>query len=58
MLAEHGILAPQGIARARRLLLQILADPQRYGLSGLFRETLQEMAERLGFLDERIGCTR
>ena len=43
LLAEHGIVAPQGIARARRLLLEILADPQRHGLSGRFRETLQEM---------------
>jgi transposase len=56
LLAEHGIVAPQGIARARRLLLEILADPQRHGLSGLFRETLQEMAERLRFLDERVGA--
>jgi len=69
LLAEHGIVAPLGIARARRLLLEILADlfcdrlyvkqralresgwyansdPERHGLSGLFRETLQEMAER------------
>ena len=55
LLAEHGIVAPQGIARARRLLLEILADPERHGLSGLFSETLQEMAERLRFLDERVG---
>ena len=25
-------------------------------MSGLFRETLQEMAERLRFLDERVGA--
>src|ERR1700676_4660289 len=56
LLAEHGIVAPQGIARARRLLLEILADPERHGLSGLFRETLQEMAERLRFFDERVGA--
>src|SRR5450755_2786986 len=56
LLTEHGIVAPQGIARARRLLLEILADPQRYGLSGLFRETLQEMAERLRFLDQRMAA--
>jgi transposase len=55
LLAEHGIIAPQGIARARRLLLEILADPNRHALSGLFRETLQEIAERLRFLDERVG---
>jgi len=45
-----------GIARARRLLLEILADPHRHSLSGLFRETLQEIAERLRFLDERVGA--
>src|ERR1700686_1156802 len=56
LLAEHGIVAPQGIARARRLLLEILADPERQGLSGLFRETLQEIAERLRFFDERVGA--
>src|ERR1700676_620925 len=50
------MLAPQGIARARRLLLEILADPERQGLSGLFRETLQEIAERLRFFDERVGA--
>jgi transposase len=56
LLAEHGVVAPHGIARARRLLLGILADPARHGLSGLFRETLQEMAERLRFFDERVGA--
>src|SRR5258705_6075742 len=56
LLAEHGIVVPLGIARARRLLLEILADPERHGLSGLFRETLQEMAERLRFFDERVGA--
>jgi transposase len=56
LLAEHGVVAPHGIARARRLLLGILADPERHGLRGLFRETLQEMAERLRFFDERVGA--
>jgi transposase len=46
----------KGIARARRLLFEILADPQRHGLSGLFRETLQEMAERLRFLDQHMAA--
>ncbi len=55
LLGEHGIIAPRGIARARRLLLEILADPERHGLSELFREALQEVAERLRFLDERVG---
>jgi transposase len=57
LLAEHGIVAPLGIARARRLLLEILADPERHGLSGLFRETLQEMGKRLRFFDERVGAS-
>ena len=54
-LAEHGIIAPQGIARARRLLLEVLADPEHRRIGELFRETLQEIAERLRFLDERAG---
>jgi hypothetical protein len=57
LLAEHGIVAPLGIARARRLLLEILADPERHGLSGLFRETWQEMGKRLRFFDERVGAS-
>ncbi len=56
LLAEHGIIAPQGIARARRLLLELLADPERYCLGELFSETLQEITERLRFLDERVGA--
>jgi hypothetical protein len=27
LLTEHGIVAPRGIARARELLLELLADP-------------------------------
>jgi transposase len=38
------------------LLWEILADPERHSLSGLFREALQEIAERLRFLDERVGA--
>ena len=56
LLGEHGIIAPRGTAHARRLLLEILADPERHGLSELFREALQEIAERLRFLDERVGA--
>ncbi len=54
LLAEHGIIAPRGIAQARRLLAETLAEPELHPLSGLFRETLLEMAERLRFLDQRI----
>src|SRR3979411_2311240 len=42
LLRDRAMVAPQGIARARRLLLEILADPGRHGLSGMFGETLQE----------------
>ena len=54
LLAEHGIVAPRGIAHLRRLMVEILAEPASRGLSGLFGETLFEIAERLRFLDERI----
>jgi transposase len=54
LLAERGIIAPRGIAHARRLLAETLADPERHGLSGLFREALIEIAERLRFFDERL----
>src|ERR1700682_2535179 len=56
LLAEHGIVAPRGIAHLRRLMVEILAEPERHGLSGLFREALQEIAERLRFFDERVGA--
>ncbi len=57
LLAEHGVVAPHGIARARRLLLGILADPASVMVSVVyFRETLQEMDERLRFFDERVGA--
>jgi transposase len=36
------------------LLAEVLAQPERYPLSGLFRETLLEIAERLRFFDQRI----
>jgi Transposase len=54
LLGEHGIVAPRGIAHLRRLMVEILAEPASRGLSGLFGETLFEIAERLRFLDERI----
>ncbi len=46
----------RGIARLRRLLSELLADPEGSGLSGLLGETLVEIAGRLRFLDERIGA--
>jgi len=51
LLAEHGIVAPRGIARARRLLVETLSEPERHGLSEVFRETLLEIAERPHSLD-------
>jgi transposase len=53
LLAEYGIVVTRGIAPLRRRLPMILEDPEN-GLSGLFREMLVEMAERLRVLDERI----
>jgi transposase len=54
LLGEHGIIAPRGIAHLRRLLSELLADPEGSGLSGLLGETLVEIAGRLRFFDERI----
>jgi transposase len=54
LLAEHGIVAPRGIARARRLLVATLTEPERHGLSEVFRDTLLEIAERLRLFDQRI----
>jgi transposase len=44
LLAERGIVAPRGIAHARRLLAETVADPERHGLSGLLHEALIELA--------------
>ncbi|HKN01257.1 MAG TPA: IS110 family transposase, partial [Candidatus Binataceae bacterium] len=56
LLGEHGIIAPRGIAHLRRLLSELLADPESSGLSGLLSETLVEISGRLRFFDERIGA--
>jgi transposase len=53
LLAEYGIVVTRGIAPLRRMLPVILEDAEN-GLSGLFREMLVEMAERLRLLDERL----
>jgi len=55
LLGEYGITVVPGIDRLRRALPVILED-EANGLSGMFRETLAEMAERLQWLDER--CRR
>jgi len=55
LLGEYGIVAPGGIAKLRRLLVELLADPAARGLSGLLSETLVQIAERLPFIDQRIA---
>jgi transposase len=54
LLGEYGITIAKELRVLRRALPLILED-QDNGLSGVFRETLAEMMERLRFLDERIG---
>lgn len=54
LLAECGIIAPGGVAKLRRLLVELVGDPASRGLSGLMGETLAEIAERMRFLDQRL----
>lgn len=53
LLGEYGIVVAKGIAPLRRELPRLLDDGETQ-LSGLFRELLGEMAERLKLLDQRI----
>ena len=53
LLGEYGIVVAKGIAPLRRELPRLL-DDEGTQLSGLFREMLGEMAERLKYLDRRI----
>src|SRR5271155_4091873 len=53
LLGEYGIVVTKGIAPLRRELPRLLDDGESQ-LSGLFREMLGEMAERLKLLDQRI----
>ena len=53
LLDEYGIVVAKGIAPLRRELPRLLDDGETQ-LSGLFREMLGEMAERLKLLDQRI----
>ena len=53
LLGEYGIVVAKGIAPLRRELPRLLDDGE-IQLSGLFREMLGEMAERLKHLDQRI----
>jgi transposase len=53
LLAEHGIVFSRGFAQLRRVLPTILEDPDN-GLSGVMRELLGEIGERLRFIDDRL----
>ncbi len=53
LLAEHGIVLGRGFAHLRRGLPVILED-QDNGLSGVMRELLGEICERLRFIDDRL----
>jgi transposase len=54
LLAEYGIVVPQGIAHLRRVLPSVLEDAVN-GLPVLVREVVAELQERLWDLDERIA---
>jgi transposase len=54
LLAEYGIVVPQGLARLRRVLPSVLEDAAN-GLPVLTREVMAELQERLWDLDERIA---
>jgi transposase len=53
LLAEHGIVIPRGRASLRRGLPLVLEDDSN-GLSGLMRELISEVAERLKFLEQQL----
>jgi transposase len=53
LLAEYGMVVPQGIARLRRALPRVLADADN-GLPLLAREIIAELQERLRDLDQRV----
>jgi transposase len=53
LFAEYGVVIPQGIGHVRRALPVILEDPDN-GLSGLIRELIGEISERLKFIEERL----
>ncbi len=53
LLAEFGIMVAQGVGRLRRALATILEDREN-GLSAVMRELLEEIGERLRFIDDRL----
>lgn len=52
LLAEYGIVIPQGVAALRRCVPAILEDAEN-GLTDRFRALLAELYEQLGTLDQR-----
>ncbi len=53
LLAEYGIIVPQGLASLRRRIPEILEDGDN-GLSPMFRELLAQSWDQLHALDEQI----
>jgi transposase len=53
LLAEYGIVIARGFAPLRRALPVLLEDRDN-GLSGVMRELLAEIGERLRFIDDRL----
>jgi len=53
LLAEQGIVIPQGSAQLRRALPRLLEDADN-GLSGIMREILSEIGERFKFIEDRL----
>ena len=54
LLAEYGLVIPQGRAQVRSCLATMLEDAEN-GLSTLFRASLQGLADELRHLDERVA---
>jgi transposase len=54
LLAEYGVIIPQGRAHVRPCLAAILEDAE-HGLSALFRTSLQGLGDALRHLDERVA---
>lgn len=54
LLAEYGIVIPQGICHITKRLPGILEDGER-DLPGLFRQLLQRLGEHLKELDRQVG---
>jgi len=53
LLAEHGIVMAQGRAQLRRTLARILEDADNR-LSGVMRELVSEIGERLKYMEDRL----